>query len=189
VEQIQQLGILLDLSHCGRKTASDAIALAKRPVSFTHTGCYALAEHPRHRTDLELRAVADTGGVSGIFIMPYLARGAQPTAADVIAHLQHAIKVAGEDHVSLGTDGYVSPSHLSDEYKQSFRDNIRQRAESGVAAPFETEEGYLFANDLNSSRRFETLADLLLQNGYRESVVEKVLGANLLRVFTDSWNN
>jgi membrane dipeptidase len=189
VEQIQQLGILLDLSHCGRKTASDAIALAKRPVSFTHTGCYALAEHPRHRTDLELRTVADTGGVSGIFIMPYLARGAQPTAADVIAHLQHAIKVAGEDHVSLGTDGYVSPSQLSDEYKQSFRDNIRARAEAGIAAPFETEEGYLFANDLNTSRRFETLADLLLQNGYRESVVEKVLGANLLRVFTDSWNN
>lgn len=189
VEQIQQLGILLDLSHCGRKTASDAIALAKRPVSFTHTGCYALAEHPRHRTDLELRAVADTGGVSGIFIMPYLARGAQPTAADVIAHLQHAIEVAGEDHVSLGTDGYVSPSHLSAEYKQQFRENIRMRAETGIAAPFETEEGYLFANDLNTSRRFETLADLLLQNGYRESVVEKVLGANLLRVFTDSWNN
>lgn len=189
VEKIQQLGILLDLSHCGRKTASDAIALAKRPVSFTHTGCYALAEHPRHRTDLELKAVADTGGVSGIFIMPYLAKGAQPTAADVIAHLKHAINVAGEDHVSLGTDGYISPSNLSEEYKQQFRDITRQRVEAGIAAPFETEEGYLFANDLNSSRRFEMLADLLLQQGFRESVVEKILGANLLRVFTDSWNN
>lgn len=189
VEQIQQLGMLLDLSHCGRKTVSDAIALAKRPVSFTHTGCYALVEHPRHRTDLELRAVADTGGVSGIFIMPYLAKGAQPAAADVIAHLQHAIKVAGEDHVSLGTDGYVSPSHLSEEYKQKFRENIRERAEAGIAAPFESEEGYLFANDLNTSRRFETLAELLMQHGYRQSVVEKILGGNLLRVFTDSWNN
>ncbi len=188
VEQIQQLGMLLDLSHCGRKTASDAIALAKRPVSFTHTGCYALAEHPRHRTDAELKAVADTGGVSGIFIMPYLAKGAQPTAADVIAHLRHALKVAGEDHVSLGTDGMISPAVLSEEYKQQFREITRNRVEAGIAAPFETEEGYLFANDLNTPRRFEPLADLLLEQGFRETVVEKILGANLLRVFGESWN-
>lgn len=189
VEQIQQLGILLDLSHCGRRTAADAIALAKRPVSFTHTGCFALAEHPRHRTDQELKAVADTGGVSGIFIMPYLAKGAQPTAADVLAHLAHAIKVAGEDHVSLGTDGLISPAVLTDEYKQQFREMTRLRQQQGVAAPFETEEGYLFADDLNTPRRFETLSDLMLAAGYRESTIEKILGGNLLRVFGDSWNS
>lgn len=189
VQQIQQLGMLLDLSHCGRKTAADALALATRPVSFTHTGCYALAEHPRHRTDAELKAAAETGGVSGIFIMPYLAKGAQPTAADVIAHLRHALNVAGEDHVSLGTDGLISPAVLSEEYKQQFREITRSRIEAGVAAPFETEEGYLFANDLNTPRRFETLADLLLQQGFSETVVEKILGANLLRVFGDTWTN
>jgi membrane dipeptidase len=189
VAQIQQLGILLDLSHCGRRTSADAIALATRPVSFTHTGCHALAEHPRHRTDAELKAVADTGGVSGIYIMPYLAKGAQPTAADVIAHLRHAVKVAGEDHVSIGTDGFVSPAVLSEAYRRQFRDITRQRREAGIAAPFETEEGYLFAADLNTSRRFETLADLLLKDGFSESVTEKILGANLLRVFGDSWNN
>ncbi len=188
VEQIQHLGVLLDLSHCGRRTAADAIALAKRPVSFTHIGCYALAEHPRHRTDEELRAVADTGGVSGIFIMPYLAKGAQPTAADVLAHLKHAIEVAGEEHVSLGTDGFVSPSVLTEEYKQQFREITRNRQQQGIAAPFETEEGYLFAGDLNTPRRFETLAELMLKAGYRESTIEKILGANLLRVFGDSWN-
>jgi len=188
IEQIQQLGMLVDLSHCGRKTTADAIALAKRPVSFTHTGCFALAEHPRHRTDAELKAVADTGGVSGIFIMPYLAKGKQPTAADVIAHLRHALQVAGEDHVSLGTDGLVSAAVLTEEYKQQFREITRSRLAAGIAAPFETEEGYLFANDLNTPRRFETLADLLLQQGISETVVEKILGANLLRVFTESWS-
>jgi membrane dipeptidase len=188
IEQIQQLGMLVDLSHCGRRTAADAIALAKRPVSFTHTGCFALAEHPRHRTDAELKAVADTGGVSGIFIMPYLSRGKQPTAADVIAHLRHAIDVAGEDHVSLGTDGNISPSVLTEGYKQQFREITRMRQEAGIAAPFETEEGYLFASDLNTPRRFETLAELLLDGGFSPATVEKILGANLLRVFGDSWN-
>lgn len=187
VEQMQSLGILVDLSHCGRRTAADAIAAARRPVAFTHTGCHALAEHPRHRTDEELRAVAETGGVSGIFIMPYLAEGRQPTAADVIAHLEHAIDVAGEDHVSLGTDGVISPTVLTDEYRERFREMTRERKARGIAAPFETEEGYLFAGDLNTPRRFETLADQLLARGHSETRVRKILGGNLRRVFGEAW--
>jgi membrane dipeptidase len=189
VERLQALGILVDLSHCGRRTAADAIAVARRPMAFTHTGCYALAEHPRHRTDAELKAVADTGGVSGIFIMPYLARGRQPTAADVIAHLEHAIDVAGEDHVSLGTDGMISPTVLSEQYKADFRDSTRERKELGIAAPFETEDGYLFARDLNTPRRFETLAGLLLGRRHSEARIEKLLGGNLLRVFGEAWGS
>jgi len=187
IERMQSLGILVDLSHCGRQTAADAIGMATRPVAFTHTGCHALAEHPRHRSDAELKAVADTGGVSGIFIMPYLSRGRQPTAADVIAHLEHAIDVAGEDHVSIGTDGTVSPTTLTEEFKQQFRKITRTRKEQGIAAPYETEEGYLFASDLNTPRRFEILAGLLLDRGHSEARVEKILGGNLLRVFSDAW--
>ncbi len=132
--------------------------------------------------------MADTGGVSGIFIMPYLSKGKQPTAADVIAHLEHAIDVAGEDHVSLGTDGTVSPTELTDEYhRRTFSKMTRERKELGIAAPYETEEGYLFASDLNTPRRFETLADLLLDRGHSETRVEKILGGNLLRVFGEAW--
>lgn len=82
----------------GRRTAADAIAASKKPLAFTHTGCAAIAEHPRHRTDAEIRAVAEGGGVIGIYVMPYLSRGKQPTAADVVAHLEHALSVAGSDH-------------------------------------------------------------------------------------------
>lgn len=188
IERMNELNILIDLSHCGRKTAADAIATSHRPVSFTHTGMYALAEHPRHRTDEELKAVANTGGVIGIYIMPYLAKGNQPTADDVIRHLEHAINVAGEDHVTLGTDGTISPTALTDEYKENFRKMTRRRAELGIAAPFETETGYLFASDLNTPGRFETLAKLLLARGHSESRIEKLLGANLLRLFSESWS-
>jgi membrane dipeptidase len=187
IEQMNQLGILVDLSHCGRQTAADAIATSSKPVCFTHSGCYALAEHPRHRTDTEIKAVADTGGVIGIFIMPYLAKGLQPTATDVIAHLEHAINVAGEDHVSLGTDGTFSPQELTPEFREEFRKSTLKRKELGIAAPFETEEGYLFANDLNTPRRFETLAGLLLARGHSEALVEKILGGNLMRLFGDTW--
>lgn len=187
VERMQGLGILVDLSHCGRRTAADAIAMATRPMAFTHTGCAALVEHPRHRTDAELRAVAETGGVNGIFIMPYLSRGKQPTAADVVAHIEHALQVAGSAHVAIGTDGAVSPEVLTPEYIAQYRDLTRQRREAGIAAPYETEEGYLFAADLNTPRRFERLAGLLLERGHSAAVVAGVLGGNLLRTFGDAW--
>jgi membrane dipeptidase len=188
VKRMNDLGILIDLSHCGRRTAADAIATSKRPVSFTHTGCYALAEHPRHRTDEEIKAVADTGGVVGIYIMPYLSKGKQPSAADVVAHLEHALKVAGEDHVSIGTDGTVSPTELTSEFIEQFRKTTSERKQLGIAAPFETETGYLFASDLNTPRRFETLAGLLLARGHSETRVEKIMGGNLLRLFAEAWN-
>jgi len=187
IRRLNELGILVDLSHCGRRTAADAIAASRRPVAFTHTGCAALAEHPRHRTDAELKAVAEKGGVSGIYVMPYLAKGRQPTADDVISHLEHAISVAGEDHVSIGTDGGLSPVAVTPEFATKFRENTKRRRELGIAAPYETDEGYLFANDLNTPRRLETLADMLLARGHAESRVEKLLGANLLRVFGDVW--
>lgn len=187
IERMNELGILVDLSHCGRQTATDAMRVSSRPVAFTHTGCAALADHPRNRTDAELRAVADKGGVSGIYVMPFLNNGHQPTAAHVIRHLEHAIDVAGEDHVSIGTDGGVSPEVIDDAFRQKFAANIRARREAGIAAPGETEDGFLFANDLNTARRFETLASMLSDRGHSASRIEKIIGRNLLRVFSETW--
>jgi membrane dipeptidase len=187
IERLNALGVLVDLSHCGRQTSADAIRVSKKPVAFTHTGCAAVVDHPRHRTDAELRAVADKGGVSGVFFMPYLAGGKQPTAADVIRHLEHMIDVAGEDHVSIGTDGTISPAVLDQKYKDAFAETTRKRKAAGIAAPGETEEGYLFANDLNTPRRLETLGQMLADKGHSATRIEKILGGNLLRVFRDVW--
>lgn len=187
IERMNSLGILVDLSHCGRRTAMDAIRVSSKPVAFTHTGCAALADHPRNRTDAELRAVAERGGVAGIYVMPYLAGGRQPTGADVVAHVEHAWNVCGEDHVSIGTDGILSAVVLTPEFVEAFRENTRRRREAGIAAPGETEDGYLFASDLNTPRRLETLAGMLLARGHSEDRVERLLGSNLLRVFGEAW--
>jgi membrane dipeptidase len=187
VERLNTLGILVDLSHCGRQTAADAIKASSRPVAFTHTGSAALNDHPRNRTDAELRAVAGKGGVSGIYFMPFLSEGRQPAAADVVRHLEHMLQVAGEDHVSIGTDGGISAEVLTPEFKERHAGFVRERREAGISAPGETEEGYLFANELNSPRRLETLADMLSARGHTDGRIEKILGANLLRVFTDTW--
>ena len=187
IERMNELGILVDLSHCGRQTAADAIRASKKPMSFTHTGCAALNDHPRNRTDDELRAVAAAGGVSGIYFMPFLSDGRQPTAADVIRHLEHMVDVSGEDHVSIGTDGGVSAEVVDDAFKERFAESVRMRHAVGIAAPGENEEGYLFANELNTPRRLETLADMLGSRGHGDGRIEKILGANLLRVMSDAW--
>lgn len=187
IERLNALGILVDLSHCGRQTSTDAIRVSKKPVAFTHTGSAAVVDHPRHRTDAELRAVANKGGVSGVYFMPYLSGGKQPTGADVIRHLEHMINVAGEDHVSIGTDGTISPVVLDQAYKDGFAEDTRKRKEAGIAAPGETEDGYLFANDLNTPRRLETLGQMLADKGHSATRIEKILGGNLIRVFKEVW--
>jgi membrane dipeptidase len=110
-------------------------------------------------------------------------------AADVLRHLEHMIDVAGEDHVSIGTDGGLSAEVVDDEFKEVFAGVVRKRRESGIAAPWETETGYLFANELNTPRRLETLADMLSARGHADARIEKILGANLQRVFADTWKN
>ena len=187
VDAMNELGILIDLSHCGRRTAMDAIGASRQPLAFTHTGSYELVRHPRHRTDEEIKAVADSGGVVGVFIMPYLAEGRQPSGEDVVRHIEHILNVAGEDHVSMGTDGALSPIEVTPEFKESFRKSTQERKHRGIAAPYETETGYLFANDLNSARRFETLADMLLARGHSQERVRKIIGGNLFRVFSEIW--
>jgi membrane dipeptidase len=189
VAKMNELGILVDLSHCGRQTAADAIKASKKPVAFTHTGSAALNDHPRNRTDAELRAVAEKGGVSGIYFMPFLSEGRQPTAADVIRHLEHMIDVAGEDHVSLGTDGSVSAEVVDDEFRKVFADFVQRRRDAGISAPGENETGFLFANELNTPRRFETLAGMLSSRGHGDSRIEKLLGKNLVRVFGETWKS
>lgn len=179
--------VLVDLSHCGQRTTDEAIELSKKPVAITHTGCTAVSNLPRNKTDATLRKLADRGGVAGIYFMPYLRTSGQPMAADVIAHIEHALDVCGEDHVGIGTDGPISPVELTPEYKKQFADEIAERRKRGISAPGETTAAYTFVPDLNTPRRFETLAFLLSKRGKPDRVIEKILGGNFLRLFTQTW--
>ena len=88
---------------------------------------------------------------------------------------------------SLSADGGVSAEVVTDKFKEKFAGSIKQRRDAGIAAPGENEEGYLFANELNTPRRFETLADMLSARGHHDARIEKILGTNLVRVFSETW--
>ena len=187
IERMNTMGILIDLAHSGRRTALDAIEAAKGPIAITHTGCAALADLPRNKTDEELRRLADKGGVAGIYLMPFLRMKGQPMAEDVVRHIEHAVQICGEDHVGIGTDGGISPIDLTPEYIERFRKNVQDRRRLGISAPGESEDVYTFVPDLNTPRRFELIARHLLGRGHSEDRVGKILGGNFARLFREAW--
>lgn len=187
VARLNQKRVLIDLSHCGDRTTLETMELSKQPVAITHTGCRALSDLPRNKTDEELRQLADKGGVVGIYFMPYLRTSGQPMAEDVIRHLEHAIQVCGEDHVGLGTDGTISPVTVTPEYRKAYTEEMADRRQRGIAAPGEREDAFTFVPDLNTPRRFEALAHLLSTRGHSDRQIAKILGGNFDRLFREVW--
>jgi membrane dipeptidase len=187
VEAMNHQGLLIDLSHCGHRTTTDAITSSKQPVAITHTGCAALTDLPRNKTDEELRLLAKRGGVIGIYMMPFLRSHGQPTSADLIRHVEHAVDICGEDHVGVGTDGVVSRVELTPEFVKRHREDVANRRRLGISAPGEEDDVYTFLPDLNGPRKLDVLAGLLLARGHSESRVTKILGGNFVRLFREVW--
>ncbi len=187
IVEINKLKILLDLSHAGARTQAEGIAASKSPMAITHTGCRALVDVPRNTHDRELKALADRGGVVGIYFMPFLRASGQPHAEDLIRHLEHAVNVCGEDHVGLGTDGGISGIKLDEKYAAFQRKFFEDRQKAGIAAPGEAADVFNLVPEYNDARRFFTLANDLTDRGWPAKRVEKILGANFVRLFGEVW--
>jgi membrane dipeptidase len=186
VKKMNALGIAIDLSHANAQTTSDALAASAGPVIMSHAGCAAIHVHPRNKTDEQLQALADKGGVLGIYDLMYLAASPrQPTLEDYMAHLEHALKIAGADHVGIGSDVGVDPFDTSPQGLAEYNKSEEVRQKSGLAAPEEDRPPYVVG--LNIPRKIEVIADQLLKRGYPAAVAEKVSGANFARVLKQIW--
>jgi membrane dipeptidase len=186
VKKMNAIGITIDLSHANESTISDVLATSSKPVIVSHAGCAAIHPHPRNKTDDQLRRLADQGGVLGIYDLPYLAASPkQPTIDDYMAHMEHALKVAGEDHVGIGSDVPIKPFDTSPKGMAEFNKSEEERQKSGLAAP--EEDRPLYVVGLNIPRKLEVIAGQLLKRGYSVAIVEKILGGNFVRVLTETW--
>jgi len=179
--------MMVDLSHSGENTCLDAARISKAPISINHTGCRALCDLPRNKTDAELRLVADGGGFVGIYFMPFLKSDSHPHAEDVVAHIDHAVNVCGEDHVGIGTDGAVTTIDDMEKYRGFIRKQIADRAAKGLGATGETPDTYPFVIDLRGVDQFRKLESLLKAKGYGETRIDKILGRNFLAFAKEIW--
>jgi membrane dipeptidase len=177
VRRLNELGVLIELSHCGRQTTLDAAALSSRPVAAAHTAARALYDIPRAKRDDEMRAIAATGGVVGIVAVPSFITGRQPaTIDDVLDHIDHMIKVIGVEHVGLGIDRGVSlETSTRDEYyawlaSLHFKTEVNPPWPPGV-------EGLACAAELPN------LTYGLMRRGYGDEAIRLILGGNFLRLY------
>lgn len=105
IAEMNRLGVMVDLSHAHEKSFWDALDISATPIVCSHSSCRALCDHPRNLTDSQMKALADKGGVCQITIYHgFLRSDGEATVMDVLAHLDHAVKVMGIDHVGIGTD-------------------------------------------------------------------------------------
>ncbi len=106
VRECGRLGVMVDVSHISEGGFWDVIDMAEAPIVASHSNCHAIYGHPRNLTDDQLKSIAETGGVVAITLNPeYLAiDGGDITLGTVCDHVLHALEVAGEDHVALGSD-------------------------------------------------------------------------------------
>ena len=183
VERMNQLGIIVDLSHCGRQTTMDGIQFSNPGPCFNHTMCEALyPDHPRAKTDEQIRAMADKGGVMGIIALGYMIGpdpGGETTIETHADHIDHAVKVAGIDHVGLSSDftirgisrGVTRESWYVPRLT-SFKPSYHVRWPPWIP-------------ELESPERYKNVARVLDRRGYRSGDIEKILGLNWLRFYRE----
>lgn len=187
IERLNAKRMIVDLSHSGEKTCLEAARVSKAPISINHTGCRAVTDLPRNKTDAELRLVAEKGGFIGIYFMPFLNISGHARAEDVVRHIDHAVNICGEDHVGIGTDGHVGQIDDLQAYEAVLAKEIAERRAAGISASGERPDTYPFVVDLRGPDQFRKLIGLLAARGYSSRRIEKIMGLNFLRHAESVW--
>ena len=158
IEELNRLGIVVDVSHCNKQTTLETIAHSKTPVISSHAGCEALISRARNKSDEEIRAIAENGGIFGVTCIGWMLndkRGAA-TLDDFIEHLEHAIEIGGIDHVAIASDTYRNG--------------------------WDAESVHYAGPRLGTEDRWRNLYQALSAKGYRDEDLSKIFGLNWIRV-------
>ena len=186
VREMNQLGILIDLSHVGDRTTLEAIEASEKPVAITHANARAYHNHPRNKQDEALKLLAEKGGVIGACsFCPFLPTGFDSTVEDYINAIDDMVERIGIDHVAIGTD-------TTQDQPLSFWHYIS--AQQGTKYPstftntsWRYEELSFQPKGMEKPDEFPNLAETLVTRGYSSQEITKILGGNWLRVFQDVW--
>ena len=182
IDGMNEAGILVDLSHCGQKTSEEAILHSKKPVAYTHICPAALRDHPRNKTDEQLRFIVERGGFIGFATMPrFLPRDAETTVDDCVDAIEHVLSVAGEDSVGIGTD------FTQDQPAEWFDWLHHDKGTARDVMPHMKGIGPLMPKGLTTLAEMPNLTAAMERRGWPEPRIRKVMGENWLRLLKDVW--
>ena len=172
IAEMNRLGILCDLSHVGPKTSEDVILASTRPVAYSHCLPAGLKQHPRNKTDEQLRFIVDHGGFVGVTMFPpFLPRGPKSTVDDYVEAIDYVVNLCGEENVGIGTD-------FTQGYDRVFFDWITHDKGYGRRL---TDFGEVTNPDgLRTIGEWPNLAAAMERRGWPEGRIERVIGRNWL---------
>ncbi|GAA0714048.1 dipeptidase [Dactylosporangium roseum] len=179
IRAMNEYGIVVDLSHCGDRTTAEAIEASANPSIFSHANARAVYDHPRNRTDDQIRAIAEKGGV--ICLTPYstFVRERTGSAAPLdalAAHLDHVVNLVGVEHVGLATDINENNETRRIWHRHEHPDLVGDARHHNYPVGFD--------GDL---RKYGVFSELLVKLGYTSDQIGAILGGNLVRVFETAW--
>ena len=179
IDEMNRLGMLIDLSHVGPRTSSEAIAYSKRPCAYTHVAPRGAFDNARNKTDEQLREIIDRGGFVGVATYPpFMKTGANTTLDDCVELFEYMINVCGEANVGIGTD--FTQGHGDD-----FFDWLRQ--DKGYARRANPGRGRApFVKGMETLADYPRLTEAMIRRGWPESRIRAVLGENWLRFLGES---
>ena len=180
IERMNELGIIVDSAHSGRQTTLDACVLSSKPVVATHTSAGGLYEVDRAKSDEEIRAIAATGGVVGVYAVPFFLAGAEHVTIDaMLDHVDYIAGLVGWQHVGIGTDWPLqSPKSVLRRTLMPMVLEMGFRPEHNI----EPEANLVGFDDY---RDFPNITRGLVKRGYTDEQIAGIIGGNFVRVFED----
>jgi membrane dipeptidase len=175
VMEMNRVGMLLDLSHTGRRTSLEAIEITSKPAAFTHSNCDAVEPHFRNITDEQARAVAATGGIVGISSGSLYLGDPKSTNDGIFRHIDHLVELIGPEHVGLGLD-VIFDAEAANRW-------VRLRADEWPGVDDPDWEGFAYA----SPEQVVGLTQTMLDHGYPAKDVTAILGGNFERICSEVW--
>jgi membrane dipeptidase len=189
VQEMNRLGIVVDLSHTGHRTTMEAIEFSSRPVIFSHSNIADVCPSKRNIHRDQVRAIAARNGVIGLNGVEYFVRsGRESTVDDLIAHADYIAAEVGTDHISLGLDHYWGHSpHLGEKEQHLLYSSLvssgRLDPDTWPAPPWTQAKG------IETPEETFALAESLARHGYADDDIRKIIGGNLMRVFEAVWTS
>lgn len=180
VAEMNKIGMLVDVSHCGDKTTLDAIAMASGPIAITHSNCRALNNHPRTKTDEAIKALGAKGGVMGITgVRNFLTAQEPTTIANLVDQVDHVAKLIGIDKVGIGSD--------ADIYGY---DDMEPTAYAKLKAGYKG--SYAFREKIDTDGfddplKIYNLVEEMVRRNYSNDNIRAVLGGNFRRLLGATW--
>ena len=183
ITAMNEIGMAVDVSHCGDRTTLDAFEVSTKPVLITHSNCRALVPgHPRCKTDEAIRAMAASGGVMGITAVRNFVRNEEPTTIEhFVDHVDHVAKLVGIEHVGVGTDSDL------DGYDDLPQD-LYARLRVGYKASYAFRDK-IDIEGLDHPKKMYDLTEALIRRGYGDGDIQRILGGNFRRALGDIWTN